>query len=44
LTRDASLWRRAPGAGRAAWLERVAEVARPSLPGRDLGAGIDLGL
>ncbi len=43
LSRDASLFRRAPADGRPPWLDRVAEVARPPLPGHDLGAGIDLG-
>jgi hypothetical protein len=41
LARDASLFRRAPGLDRPAWLDRVAEVAPPPLPGHD--AGIDLG-
>jgi hypothetical protein len=25
------------------WLDRLAEVARPPLPGHDMGAGIDIG-
>jgi conjugative relaxase-like TrwC/TraI family protein len=41
--RDAHLMRRAPGADPPAWVDRVAEVARPPLPGHDLGAGIDIG-
>ena len=43
-SRQASLLRRAPGVDQPAWLERLAGVARPPLPGRDTGAGIDLGL
>ncbi|MGH3119267.1 MAG: hypothetical protein ACRDQ2_19565 [Gaiellales bacterium] len=44
LTRDVSLMRRTSETDRPAWLDRVAEVTRPPLPGHDLGAGIDLGL
>jgi hypothetical protein len=44
LSREASLLQRAPGVDQPAWLDRLAEVSRPPLPGRDLGAGIDLGL
>ena len=43
LSRDPSLLRRAPGVDQPAWLDRLAEISRPPLPGRDLGAGIDLG-
>lgn len=43
VERDAYLLRRAPGREHP-WLDRVAEVAQPPLPGPDLGAGIDLGL
>ncbi|HVW32317.1 MAG TPA: hypothetical protein VHL53_07245, partial [Acidimicrobiia bacterium] len=42
-SRDASLHRRDPGVNQPAWLDRLAEVARPPLPGHDMGAGIDLG-
>jgi hypothetical protein len=42
--RDASLLRRAPGRDHP-WLDRVAEIARPPIPGGpDLDHGIDLGL
>jgi len=44
LSREASLLQRAPGVDQPAWLDRLAEVSRPPLPGRDLGAGMDLGL
>jgi hypothetical protein len=43
LARDACLLRRAPGQERPAWLDRVAEVAPPPLPGHDIGPGLDLG-
>jgi hypothetical protein len=41
LGRDASLLKRAPGGDRPTWLDRVAEVARPSPPGHD--PRVDLG-
>jgi conjugative relaxase-like TrwC/TraI family protein len=44
LTPEPPLLNRALGEDRPAWLNRVAEVVQPPLPGRDLGAGIDLGL
>ncbi len=43
-TREASLVRPAPGRKQPAWLDRVAEIAGPPLPGSDTGHGIDLGL
>ena len=43
LSRDAAPLHRS-GADQPAWLDQLAEVGRPPLPGRDLGAGIDLGL
>jgi conjugative relaxase-like TrwC/TraI family protein len=43
-SREGSLLRRAPGEDRPAWLDRLAEVSQPPLPGRDPAAGIDLGL
>jgi conjugative relaxase-like TrwC/TraI family protein len=39
LSSETHLWRRAPGRGRPAWLDRVAEPAPPPLPGH----GLDLG-
>jgi len=44
LSRGASLLRRALGGDQPVWLDRLAEVRKPPLPGRDPGAGIDLGL
>ena len=44
LSRDASLLRRGPDRDQPAWLDRLAEIARPPLPGPDVGHGIDLGL
>ena len=44
FSREASLLRRASGVDHPAWLDRLAGVARPPVPGRDMGAGIDLGL
>ncbi|MCA1832879.1 MAG: relaxase domain-containing protein [Actinobacteria bacterium] len=40
-SREASLPRAAPDT--PPWLDRLAEVARPPLPGPDMGAGIDIG-
>ncbi|MEW6473974.1 MAG: AAA family ATPase [Actinomycetota bacterium] len=42
--RDASLVRPPPRRNQPAWLDRVAEMAPPPLPGPDAGPGIDLGL
>jgi hypothetical protein len=42
LPSDGALLRRAPGADQPAWLDRLAEISPPALPGRD--TGIDLGL
>lgn len=39
LSRDASLFRRAPGTAHPAWFDQLAEVTPPALPGRDMGAG-----
>ena len=42
LPSDGALLRRSPGTDQPAWLDHVAEISRPPLPGRD--TGIDLGL
>src|SRR5206468_11418135 len=42
LPSDGALLRRAPGADQPDWLERLAEISPPPLPGRD--SGIELGL
>ena len=42
LSRETSLLRTGPEAGQPGWLDRLADVARPPLPGPD--HGIDLGL
>jgi hypothetical protein len=44
LSREASLLRRVAGVDQPGWIDRLADGARPSLPGHDMGAGIDLGL
>jgi hypothetical protein len=43
LSREASLLQREAGVNQPAWLDRLADVGRPPLPGHDTGAGIDLG-
>jgi hypothetical protein len=43
LARDASLLTRVPGVDRPAWLDQLADVAPPLLPGHDVGHGMDLG-